>query len=333
MQEKFKFFLEKLRSLPECRNDEFYRLADYIELKCLVHLDGQYSLAEFVDDATGRATDLGEGDFEDNVETNKLPNAQRNDKWETIAQDSFRVIKSRISLFGDFYPFILSENHRAVILKESTEKVKLYIFLLLCSNLKYSIKFKGDLTSSFESACLEVCKRILPKADLHLFGSSNSEVSKTEWKSTKLWDKLKWMEDFLKEELRINEDDISKYDKGDRGIDIIGKSTLGDGLTNFPIYFGQCACSPKQWPEKQESMKDDSWFELIRLSSKPNCFMFIPHSYRNATGEWHDRTKFKRTAIFDRFRILKNMGGSDTLSKLSSSALINEMINIKESTF
>lgn len=333
MEEKVKFFLQKLRTLPECRNDDFYRIADYIELKCLANIDGSYSHKEFLDDARQRADDLGEGDFEDNQEIKKLPKAQKNDKWESIATDSFRVIESRIKLFGDLYPFTLTENKKSLTLKENLDKEQVYVFLLLCSDLKYTLKFKKELTSSFELASLEVMVSLFPNGEIRLFGSSNTEEEDTEWKSDKLWDKLEWMEGFLNEKLKISKEQISVYDKGDRGIDIIGKVPIGDGLSHIPILFAQCACSPKDWIVKQDSMKFDSWYELITMSTNPNYLMFIPQSFRDSKGDWHDRTKIKRTNVFDRYRILRNMKSQDKFKKYTAYPVVEKILTIKESAF
>ena len=334
MEDKLNFFLEKLRSLPECNNDDFYRFADYIEIKCLANIDGTYSQKEFLDDAIGRAEDLGEGDFEENQKTKKLPNAKKNDRWALIATDSFRVIESRIKLFGEFYPFYLTDNKKSLGLKDNLEKEKIYVFLLLCSDLKYTLKFKKELTSSFEKASLDVMINLFPKGEFKLFGSSNTEDGEdTEWKSDKLWDKLEWLSGFLNEELRIKKEKISVYDKGDRGIDLIGKIPVGDNLTHFTIFFAQCACSPNDWVIKQDSMKFDAWYEIINLSTDPNYMMFIPQSYRDSQDNWHDRTKIRRTNLFDRWRIIHNLEDKEAYKAYTAYPIVEKILTTKESTY
>lgn len=334
MEEKLNFFLQKLRTLPECRNDDYYRIADYMEIKCLVNKDGEYSQKEFIDDAKGRADDLGEGDFEDNQAAKKLSKAEKNDKWESIATDSFRVIESRIKLFGEFYPFCLTENKKAIKLKEPLDKEEFYVFLLLCSDLKYTLKFKKELTSSFEIASRDVMTNLLPNGEIRLFGSSNTEEGEdSEWKSDKLWDKLEWLAGFLNETLKIKEEDLSVYDKGDRGIDLIGKIPVGDNLTHFPYFFAQCACSPTEWIVKQDSMKFDSWYELITMSTDPNYMMFIPQSFRDSQDNWHDRTKIKRTNLFDRWRIIQNTEDKEAYKAYTAYPIVERILALKESTY
>ncbi len=335
MKEKIDYFLKKLNTLPRCKIDEYYRWADYIELKCLTNKDGFYSQNDFTDDIVQPYEDLGEGDLEDLQNTKKLTKPEKKDKWDQIAKDSFRVIESRVNLFDEYYPYSLTENNLAINFKKDISiNEKLYLFLLLCSNLRYTIKFKKELTGCFEKACKEVVEKILPNnSEVHLFGSSNTENQSTRWKSAKLWDKLIWLSEFLGEEVRVEEKEISKYDTGDRGIDIVGKTFLGDKLSSFPIYFAQCACSPKEWPVKQASIKGDKWDRLISLATYPNYLMFIPQSFRDSTGDWHDRTNIHKTIMFDRYRILKNFINKTRFNKFSSYKIIEEIISNKASIF
>jgi len=333
MEEKIKNFLNNLRKLPRCTNDEHYRFADYMELKCLVNVDGEYSQSEFIDDAKQRAEDLGEGDFEENKKIKKLPNSEKNDKWNLIATDTFRVISNRIFQFGKDYPFKLSQNGKVIVLNENYEENLSYIFLLLCSDLRYTLKFKRELTSSFEALSKEVMKEVLPNAEVHLFGSSNTEDGSTEWTSQKLWHKLQWLEGFLKEKLNVYEKQFSVHDKGDRGLDIVGKIPFNDDLTNFTIIFAQCACSPHDWSQKQSDMSASAWRELISLRTQPNYFMFIPQSFRSSTGNWHDRTKFRETVILDRYRILGNWKNRDLLKSWTVFPVLKEILESRETVF
>ena len=84
-------------------------------------------------------------------------------------------------------------------------KKQSHLFLLFCANLKYTIKFKKkQLTSSFESASVEVLKSIFPyNTEMKVFGSSNTEDKSDEWKSNKLWDKLQWLANFMNVNLLV----------------------------------------------------------------------------------------------------------------------------------
>jgi len=334
MEKKLADYLFKLKKLPNCNKEDLYRWADFIELKCLANKDGFYSVADFIDDAKPRSEDLREGDYEETEKEieKKISKAEKNDKWEILAKEALKIISFRVKTFEEFYPFTITDNLLAIELKdEIKEKHKEYIFLLLCSNLQYSIKFKKELTSSFENFSKDVIKKFLPKkAIIKVFGSSNTEDDDEDVKASKFWDKLKFLEEFLKETLIIKKDDISKYNKGDGGLDLLAKIPIGDENTHFPIIFGQCTCSPKDWITKQSSIKVDVWRQLITLKTIPQYFMFIPHSFRDLQGNWFDRTKIHETVMLDRERLLLNFSKRKKFKKYTSFEVIENIINVKE---
>jgi hypothetical protein len=329
---KFKSRLEKF---PDCNNDEYYRMADYIEMKAIANPDGFYAKADFTNEKPKRATDLGEGDIEENRETQKLPNAKKNDKWERFADDIFRNIESRIKEYGEFYPFTLTENNKGIQFNGvNTNEQHYYVLLLYCANLSYT-GFTNILTSSFERICEKVLKKFLPQnADVRLFGSSNVEEGDSdEWKTTKLWDKLVWLASFLHAKIVAEEGEISVYNKGDRGLDIVGRVTFDDNLSHFPVFFGQCACSPEQWKPKQMSISKEVWDSLLSLNNYPTRMMFIPQSFRNSVGQWQDRHSIMQSVLVDRHRILKYIKDDDFFKELSSYEVVNSLLTCKESSF
>ena len=332
---KLNDYLRKLKILPRCNKEDLYKWADYIELKCLCNIDNSYSTNEFIDDAKPRTEDLGEGDFED-AEADakkKLSRAERNDKWETLSREAFRIIVNRRNTFGDFYPFQTSDNDLSIQLEEEISiNHKVYLFLLYSANLQYTLKFKKELTSSFEIYSKQVLKKFLPKtANVKIFGSSNTDDSTDEIsEDAKLWSKLKFLESFLDERLIIEEKDISKYNKGDGGLDIVAKLSMGDNNSHFPITFAQCACSPVDWITKQSSIKVDVWRQKITLKTIPQYYIFIPQSFRDASGDWFDRTKIHETIIIDRQRLIKNFKSKKRFKKMSSYKIVDELIKIKE---
>lgn len=332
---KLNDYLRKLKILPKCNREDLYKWADYIELKCLANMDNSYSTSEFIDDAKPRSEDLGEGDFEDTQEDVKkgASRAEKNDKWETLSREAFKVLTTRKKIFSGFYPFRITENNLAIQLEEEINTDhKIYIFLLFSSNLQYTFRFKKELTSSFEVFSKQVLKKFLPnKAIIKVFGSSNTEDLDDEIaQDAKFWSKLKFLESFLNEKLIIEEKDISKYNKGDGGLDIVAKTSMGDKSSHFPVAFAQCACSPKEWINKQSSIKADVWRQKITLKTIPQYYIFIPQSFRNASGDWFDRTKIHETIIIDRQRLINNFKGKKKFKKFSSFRVVNELIKIKE---
>lgn len=329
-------FKNKLEKLPDCNNDEFYRMADYIEMKAIANKDGFYAKSDFTNEKPKRATDLGEGDIEENRKTKRLPAAKKNDKWQSFADDIYRNLESRVKEYKEFYPFSLTENKLGIQFNGiTTIDHNYYVLLLYCSNLAYT-GHTNILTSSFERVCEKVLKKFLPEsADVRLFGSSNVEdgVESDEWKTSKLWDKLVWLSSFLHSKLSAQEDEISVYNKGDRGLDLVGRITFNDNLSHFPMYFGQCACSPEQWKTKQMSISPDVWNSLLSLNNYPTRMMFIPQSFRKANGEWQDRHSITQSVLIDRYRILRYMKGDEFFKELSSYDVVNKLVSYRESTF
>jgi len=329
-------FKNKLEKLPDCNNDEFYRMADYIEMKAIANADGFYAKSDFTNEKPKRAADLGEGDIEENKKLKKLSNAKKNDKWENLADDIYRNLESRVKEYKEFYPFTLTDNKLGIKFNGvTTIEHHYYVLLLYCSNLAYT-GYTNVLTSSFERVCEKALKKILPEgADVRLFGSSNVEegAESDEWKTTKLWDKLVWLSSFLHSKLVAQKDEISVYNKGDRGLDIVGRITFGDNLSHFPMFFGQCACSPDQWQSKQMSISPDRWTSLLTLNHHPTRMIFIPQSFRKANGEWQDKHSITQSVLVDRYRILKYMKNDEFFKELSSYGVVNTLLSYKESSF
>jgi len=335
MTEKTNSYIRALSKSPNCNKDEYYRWADFIELKCLANKDLSYSKAEFIDHVRPRVEDLGEGD--DEIADDKhLSKAQKNDKWERRADDIYRLIKSRIAQYDTFYPFEIDSKGQ-----ELTRKLNLstqneyYLFLLFSSNLAYTSSFKTELTGTFENMSLEVLKAIHPEEhfEFSIFGSSNTENNFVPWNSTKIFDKLKWLSAYLSLDLTVNEENFNPYNKGDGGLDIVGKLNSKDGLKYFSIFFAQCACSPEDWVEKQSSTSRDTWDSYLNFHADPSRFMFIPQSFRGSNGEWHDILKIKKNVLFDRLRILKYFNNEAVFKKYRSYPVLNELIKAKESVF
>lgn len=207
--------------------------------------------------------------------------------------------------------------------------------MLLSANLQYSGGFTTQLTGTFEFVSRYVLKSFLPKrAKVKLFASSNTE--KTEkWVvgASKFWDKLKYLETFLKGNIRITEDQLSKYDKGDGGLDLVAMIPSGDNENHFPIVFAQCACSPTEWITKQHSTSPSEWNPMMVFATLPQRFMFIPQNYRDAQDSWFSSHKIKETILMDRQRIIHNFKKMNKFKGYNSYNIVEQIINKKESVF
>ncbi len=106
-----------LRNLQRVPSDfEPHNYADFIELLCLANLDGEVSHSDVIDRIAPRQKDLGEGDYEENREALELDSddgffasnrSMISDKWDDKLRDWFLILSMRVSLYGEFYPFIV----------------------------------------------------------------------------------------------------------------------------------------------------------------------------------------------------------------------------------
>lgn len=338
LQEKLDTYLLNLKDAPNCNAEDLYRWADYVELKCLANADGFFSSADFIDVVRPNSEDLGQGDHEEieNERRRKISKAEKNDKWEIRSKEIFNVIEVRSEIFSEYYPFIISENEAAITLKEDLNlNNKKYLFLLLSSNLQFTSDFKKELTGSFEYMSRDVLINFLPPhAKVMLFGSSNTEEKDDSVvNEIKFWDKLLFLEDFVKAKIQIKEEDLNVYNKGDGGLDIVAIIPTGDEETHFPVIFAQCACSPEDWITKQADIKRDKWDQWILLKTFPLYYMFIPQNYRNSQGNWFRASTIQYTTLVDRQRILKNFNNDENFMKYSSFNIVENIINTKEGAF
>jgi len=322
--------IKKLGKIPSKSKKDFHYWADYIEILCLINKDGIISQSDFID-RLKKERDLE--DSEDYDKTEK--NSKKNEKANLFAEDCFKLLDSRITTFKNYYPFTLSEDSKSLYTKTSIDlKQKIYLFLLMSSNLGYFEKFNTELTSSFELLSLGALKNILPpnNSKSFIFGSSNIEKIKNEKvRNDTFWKKLQHLATTLKEKVNILEEDLSKYNKGDGGLDLVAWIDLGDNNRHFPIFFCQCACTP-EWNSKQNSSKFDRWNNFMSFATYPQNIIFIPFAFRSANGDWHEEYLIEKTIVFDRQRLLHNFQAyeSDFLT-YTSNDVIQQILTQKES--
>lgn len=140
--------LFNLESLPS--NDVFF-WADFIEIRALVHPDKRFNRGEL--DSVMRSQPEG------------YTREQSQEKWR-LAIDF--IIQRRV-IFGDSYPFHVSDDMDEVILNETeldllTALQHMYLSLLLCANIKYIPKRRrAEITRSFEVISLPIFSSLMPR--------------------------------------------------------------------------------------------------------------------------------------------------------------------------
>jgi len=290
-----------LDNLPD--NDTDYIWADYIELLCLLNLDKEITQGDVVQRVRTLKDDFPTTDEEVELATSEPSN--RDDRWKRKVADWFIQLKYRADSFGTIYPFKILNNGNVLKTKGRIHKChKIYIFLLLSSNLRCVSKSdQYNLTSFFEYLCFHALVEFLPDtSQAYMFGVS--KVNKDRRYSGNFQNKIHNLSEDIGESINQKyEEEIRAKSGGDGGLDLVAWIPFDDGLTSFPIFFGQCTCT-QDWGRKQYDI-DPSRFNYITYTVPPVLMIFIPHVYRNDSGKWYNAMEIATSVLFDRLRIAK----------------------------
>jgi len=297
---------------------------DYIELLALVNNSDILS----IEDIRDRFFEDGEINIPENESDENLGSyaAETDEEWTSQILGWFNTLEIRQSLYTEFYPFVIS-NKTIKLKEELNNKHKLYLFLLLNSNLKY-IKETSNLTSDFEELSLIAFKKYLPNtAIVHRFGKALTANRYTGHITNKI-DKL--AED-LKYSIKYKTRFFDSNDNGDGGLDIVSWIPFknDENQNNMQVFLGQCATG-KEWNKKQwEPCKMTNY---IDFQTNPQNVIFIPYDGRNIDREFEEEGRMLKNIYFDRIRLLYLLENEETfLNGLNSMDIVNCAIEFQES--
>ncbi len=294
----------KMLSPPRQKNAT-YLMADYAELMCLVHPDGELSVCDVVarvyqsaEFEPLREIEMSEGSLIDDEEHADI----FKDSQMRAGTDWFEHLRYRQNDFQAHYPFCVG-NDRIIRRCDLSERQMLYLFLLLCANLRLIRKTcRSPLTTGFERISAKALESYLPGFTVHLFGKSGA------WRGdypNKLADAIDWLADNLRERNISDRKEIGEKNTGDGGLDVVAwrHPCPDDNAPGSLICFAQCACSPDDWKDKQIESHYLNWRHRIDFIHFPVNFMFIPLCFRDAAGGWFRRDKIRDSIVMDRLRI------------------------------
>jgi hypothetical protein len=269
----------------------------------LINPDQALSLAD-VKDRIRERKDVGEEAAEPEEAVEERP-AEREDHRTRRVADWFRHLRFRAGLFEDWYPFSVSANADEVsVRKPTTPKHRLYVFLLLGSNLRYLRAHIDQITTCFEIVSAAVLRKMLPVgAEVHHFGPRHQAGRYM----GSLWRKMERLAADLADPLVAKRADFPENNVGDGGLDLVGWVPMGDQLSTHLLTFGQCACT-SEWVVKQHSSGPAAWAGRIRFRAFPTNLVFIPFSFRTTDGAWHREDDIHQSVLIDRVRILNTLG-------------------------
>jgi len=324
--------------------------ADWVELVCLVHLDRAIQIDEILDRyVEAKESDAEIAEEEEHESTTDTeshaadPNevgdvaAEHNDRDTARVRDWFKHLAMRARLLGEDYPFTLSDGGDELRLRSKLFKNhRLYVALLMMSNLGRFRENQNVLTNSFELLCLPVFRQLLPEgAAVHHFGAN--PLKKGRYSAGNLWARLNRLSADIGASIVIAQHHFAPENSGDNGLDLVGWMPMPDEPKDGPvlevgrpILFAQCACT-EEWTAKQYEIDDRSWSKVMRFPTAYAPVVFIPLCPRMADGRWFKVQSFSSALCMDRIRIMHFLRGRmGECSKLPVWAVVENCLARKE---
>jgi len=289
--------LDKVPRLPH-----LFLWADYVELLCLTNLDGIFSPSH-LNEAMSETDDLGI-DVEDPENGDVLPCDDNDLKLLQRWSDIYTKLQQRKACYGNAWPFILEDGIIKSNINLSLNLHRLYIALLVASSLRYCPESRRiDVTKSLEEIGYYLFKTIMPNGwQVYPFGAHQNLDPHY---SGHLYDKLSLLAKDIRGCLTVKKDDFDPRDTGDGGIDVVAWHDLGDSREGIPIAFGQCGCSPEEWPLKSLECHPAKLRASLSVMHEWATYYIMPHDMRSSSGDWEKRSDFGTAIYVDRYRIIK----------------------------
>lgn len=316
--------LQNLDARPKA--SDIYLWCDYVELRCLTNADHKFSrgnLLELIDETVEIAPeseaddDADEDDVEGEVAGVNLANdgpdedppagATAADKYETKVADIFANLHFRVSLFGDSYPFGLTDDTQELSLRDSDPAFRqLYLQLLLSSSLRLVPKRRRkELTEPFEAFSTRIFQCLMPNGwEVHRFGAKGA-VRYT----GNLYARLVKLAADLRGTLILKDTHVGKHNVGDQGLDIVAWHPLGDDArVGIPVAFAQCGCTAEEWSLKTLEASPAALHPHLHIHHPWATYYFMPQDLVDAVGDtkdWQQRKKLTSSVVIDRMRLIK----------------------------
>jgi hypothetical protein len=227
-------------------------------------------------------------------------NSEARDDDESFLNIVFEVIKERLSLYADEYPFEYQNNETLLLKQNLSIKNKLYLSLLISSKLDIFNSFKSDLSTDFEKISYTVLKEFLPvKAVVKEFGKNTQYQGNAISKIKQLANDL----DLQVEDYELSQ--VSERNTQERGLDIIGWLPFADKCGNKVIFLCQCACGKEYESKQHDTRRFENYLRFYK--TKPQHTLFIPYSLINVQERkfYHSDYIEQDYLVFERKRILE----------------------------
>lgn len=270
--------------------------ADFIELKCMLWQKGsRLMIQDVITHYRDFNVDVGikKSSLLSDQATN--PASEINDEWQTKMLDIFEVLEERLCLYEDDYPFEVGPNF--LLLKENlSSKHKLYLSLLVASNLNSFSKVQSIVTSEFETFSKYIIQDLFPRMNVEEFGQNSHFRGNTIEKITALSKILKInnRQEFLNQ--------LSTRANKEKGLDVVAWQPFNDEISNMLVFLAQCACG-KDWTKKiSETKSYETFLDFVRIH--PIHLMFVPYGLAHYDKNFYQSEKTNGLLFFERKRFL-----------------------------
>ncbi|EIC8524041.1 TPA: hypothetical protein I8412_002810 [Citrobacter freundii] len=319
--------ITNLDSMP---SNEPYLWADYIEILALTNIDRSFSRGDLYStlqaqpEAVLAETEEAEEDSIDDIDDENDALVRRrarrsvsrnyvDRKWNF----AISFVRQRIDLFGDSYPFTLSDDNDTVELRDTSEQQlrhleRLYLALLICANIKYvNIRSRREITRSFELISLPIFESLMPSGSIikACWASGGQAAPYT----GTLFNKFTNIAADIRCTPNFKERDFSRGNSGDGGLDIIAWHPMGDQRDAIPISFVQCGCSQEEWEAKQLEASPAMLYSKFPVAHRWATYYFLPQDLRWVDGEWAHKSKLGDAIFVDRLRLINLTRASENI--------------------
>lgn len=296
--------------MPDYPKTEVNYFADFVEL--LVMFSNQDGISY--------------GDVQDRFfgEPDENNTPEKNDTNESFIDEIFDLIKERMALYGNSYPFLLDEEHVFCLKDNLSANQKLYLFLLLSSSLDIFRAFIVELTTDFESLSLKAIQAFLPNAIVKAFGKNS------EYRGTAIEKIRKLAQDIGLPVKEYELKHVGAKNVQERGLDIVGWLPFLDNCQNKVVFLCQCACGKNFEYKQHDTRRFENYYEFYK--TRPQHTLFLPYSLINPKEKrfYHSDYIENEYLIFERLRILNLISeNKDILDGLESKELLDISTNRK----
>ena len=285
--EKFTICLQNFDNIskPDFTSKQLDYYADFIELVVLLSNDDGITVGDILDKF------FGEKEYD---------KAIQRDRDESFVQDIFILIEQRLIFYKNDYPFTFVNSEILKLRSDISNKNKLYLTLLISSQLKIFKEFQPLLTTEFELISQNTLTEFLPtKAIVKSFGKNSLYTGNAITKIKKLADELN---------LSINQYElshVSERNMQERGLDIVGWIPFEDNCQNKIIFLGQCACGKDYESKQHDTRRFENYYYFYKTN--PQHTLFIPYSLINFKADKFNSSDLIENdyLVFERKRILE----------------------------